>query len=126
MIIRPQQGAGGVIFWAGTIPDEIVGPFRVPKGVKLTSVRSGITSFPEIRWNHGWKNLPLLRLKNKILMHDNPPSHAAKATAIFLGLYTKVLMLWPANSPDLNPFESDCCWAHTVATCNYNVRVPCY
>lgn len=35
--LRRQQGGGGVMFWAGIMGRELVGPFRVPKGVKMTS-----------------------------------------------------------------------------------------
>ena len=33
--IRQQQGGGGVMIWAGIIYNQIVGPFRVPDGVKM-------------------------------------------------------------------------------------------
>ena len=33
--IRRQQGGGGVMIWAGIINNQIVGPFRVPDGVKM-------------------------------------------------------------------------------------------
>ena len=39
-------------------------------------------------------------------MHDNAPSHAAKATTQYLesiGFKNKTMMIWPPNSPDLNP-----------------------
>ena len=39
-------------------------------------------------------------------MHDNAPSHAAKATTQYLesiGFKNKTMMSWPPNSPDLNP-----------------------
>jgi transposase len=42
-------------------------------------------------------------------MHDNAPSHAAKATTKFLekiGFKDETLMVWPPNSPDLNPIEN--------------------
>ena len=42
-------------------------------------------------------------------MHDNAPSHAAKATTQFLhslGFVNETLMVWPPNSPDLNPIEN--------------------
>ena len=35
--LRRQQGGGGVMLWAGIIGNELVGPFRVPDGVKLTA-----------------------------------------------------------------------------------------
>ena len=33
--IRQQQGGGGVMIWVGIINNQIVGPFRVPDGVKM-------------------------------------------------------------------------------------------
>ena len=42
-------------------------------------------------------------------MHDNAPSHAAKATKSVLkslGFVNESLMIWPPNSPDLNPIEN--------------------
>ena len=35
--IRHQQGGGGVMFWATIIGNELVGPFRVADGVKMTA-----------------------------------------------------------------------------------------
>ena len=35
--LRRQQGGGGVMIWAGIIGDQLIGPFRVPDGVKLNS-----------------------------------------------------------------------------------------
>ncbi|KAF4668658.1 hypothetical protein FOL47_002918 [Perkinsus chesapeaki] len=32
---RRQQGGGGVMFWAGIVSGELIGPFRVAKGVKM-------------------------------------------------------------------------------------------
>ena len=36
--LRRQQGGGGVMFRAGIVGNELVGPFRVPDGVKLAAV----------------------------------------------------------------------------------------
>ena len=33
--LRHQQGGGGIMFWAGIMKNEIVGPFRVKDGVKI-------------------------------------------------------------------------------------------
>ena len=33
-----QQGGGGIMFWAGIIGNELSGPWKVPVGVKITSV----------------------------------------------------------------------------------------
>ncbi len=37
--LRRHQGGGGVMFWAGIMGRELVGPFRVPGGVKMTSAK---------------------------------------------------------------------------------------
>ena len=42
-------------------------------------------------------------------MHDNAPCHAAKATIKCLeglGFKDETLMVWPPNSPDINPIEN--------------------
>ena len=42
-------------------------------------------------------------------MHDNAPSHASNHTKQWLseqGLRNEKLMVWPPNSPDLNPIEN--------------------
>ena len=105
--IRRQQGGGEVMLWAGIVGDELVGPFRVKEGVKLTSQTycQFLKSFLE-----PWlEDVPLSRLRNLIYMHDNAPSHAAKATTQYLesiGFKNKTMMIWPPNSPDLNPIEN--------------------
>ena len=34
---KDQQGGSGVMFWAGIIGNELVGPFRISDGVKMTA-----------------------------------------------------------------------------------------
>ena len=34
---RRQQGGGGVIFWAALISEVVLGPFRVPDGLKMNT-----------------------------------------------------------------------------------------
>ena len=36
--IRRQQSGGGVMFWAAILDKDLIGPFRVPDGVKINSV----------------------------------------------------------------------------------------
>jgi hypothetical protein len=105
--MRRQQGGGGVMIWGGIIGNELVGPFRVPEGVKLTSVT--YCDFLKNALEPWMDDLPLSQLKKIIFMHDNTPSHAAKATTTFLkslGFMNDTLMVWPPNSPDLNPIEN--------------------
>ena len=105
--IRRQQGGGGIMLWVGIVGGELVGPFRVQEGVKLTSHTycQFLKSFLE-----PWlEDVPLSRLRNLIYMHDNAPSHAAKATTQYLksiGFKNKTMMIWRPNSPDLNPIEN--------------------
>ncbi len=35
--VKRQERGGGILFWAGIIRHELVGPFRVPDGVKMNS-----------------------------------------------------------------------------------------
>lgn len=105
--LRRQQGGGGVMFWAGIMGRELVGPFRVPDGVKMTSAK-----YVEFLTDHF---LPWYKKKNRafrskiIFMHDNAPSHAAKNTSgslAAMGIKGEKLMVWPPSSPDLNPIEN--------------------
>ena len=69
------------MIWGGIIGNAIIGPFRVPKGLKLSSA----TYCPFLKKSlEPWlDNLPLATLKKIIFMHDNALSHAAKATTQF-------------------------------------------
>ena len=105
--MRRQQGGEEVMVWGGFTGNALIGPFRVPEGLKLSSD----TFFPFLRnFLEAWLNsLPLAILKKIIFIHDNAPSHAAKATSQFLqslGFVNKALMAWPPISPDLNPIEN--------------------
>ena len=104
---RRQQGGGGIMFWAGIIGDKLCGPFRVPEGVKLTS--NAYTAFLDEHLLPWLDDQPLSLRFKVIFMHDNAPSHAARATTSFLecqGFAGETLMTWPPCSPDLNPIEN--------------------
>jgi len=102
---KRQQGGGGVMFWAAIIKDEIIGPFRLQKGVKINS----ITYCEFLKTNF----LPWLRNRNDknelIFMHDNAPAHSSRYTKGFICENEQInlnVMEWPPNSPDLNPIEN--------------------
>ena len=100
--MRRQQGGGGVMIWACIIGDELVGPFRVPDGLKLTAAT--YCEFLKTALKPWSDDLPLSRLKTIVFMHEYAPSHAAKATTAVLkslGFVNESLMIWPSNSPDL-------------------------
>ena len=69
--IRRQQGGGGVMFWAGNIGEELVGPFRVPEGVKLPS--NAYTAFLDDHLSPWLEDLPLSRRFQTVFMHDHAP-----------------------------------------------------
>lgn len=87
------------MMWAGIIGDELVGPVRVPQGVKLTSAT--YCQFLKNVLDPWLEEIPLSQLKKIVYMHDNAPSHAAKATTLFLeslGFKNETLMVGPPNS----------------------------
>ena len=104
---RRQQGWGGVMIWVGIFGGELIGPVRIPQGVKLTSATyCGFLKNVLEAW---LEEVPLSRLKKVVFMHDNAPCHAAKATTKCpqgLGFKNETLMVCPPNSPDLNPIEN--------------------
>ena len=105
---RRQQGGGGVMFWAALIGNEVVGPFRVPDGLKMNAVT--YTKFLKENFVPWYRRQRPAAFKKKIIfMQDNAPSHAARYTIEFLaklGFKGDKLMTWPPSSPDLNPIEN--------------------
>lgn len=105
--ISRQQGGGGVMFWAGIMGSSLLGPFRVDDGVKLNS--EGYCAFLNEHFLT-WFKSQRPQFRNKLVfMHDNAPSHASNHTKQWLseqGLRNEKLMVWPPNSPDLNPIEN--------------------
>lgn len=105
--VRRQQGGGGVMFWAGIVGERLVGPFKVPEGVKITS--DSYIAFLTKHFMPWYKSQSLAFKRKAILMHDGAPSHSAKKTTAFLtknGFKEERIMDWPSCSPDLNPIEN--------------------
>ena len=95
------------MFWAGIVGETLVGPFKVPEGVKITS--DAYIKFLTKNFIPWYKKQPLQFKRKAILMHDGAPSHSAKKTVAFLeknGFKDSRLMKWPSVSPDLNPIEN--------------------
>ena len=99
--IRRQQGGGGVMFWAGIKGNEIIGPFRVPQGVKVDSKGycQLLTDF-FIPW---LEDQTLMERKSLVFQQDNAPAHKSRYTQSWLmdhGFKEGRLMVFPPNSPD--------------------------
>ena len=102
-----HQGGGGVMLWAGIVNNEIVGPIMVREGVKINSANyCALLDECLVPW---LEDQTLDCLKKLVFMQDNAPSHSARATKEYLaslGFKNQNLMVWPPNSPDLNPIEN--------------------
>jgi hypothetical protein len=105
--LRRQQGGGGVMFWAALHDNILIGPFRVPDGVKMKS--PAYIDFLQKNFIPYYNRLPEIVKRKVIFMQDNAPSHASYLTKAFLaqhGFVGRKYMNWPAQSPDINPIEN--------------------
>ena len=94
------------MIWAGIIGDRLVGLIKVPEGVKVTSAAyCNLLNESLVPW---LDVLPLSLLRDFVFLHDNAPSHSARATQAFLatlGIQDEKLMIWPPSSSDSNKTE---------------------
>ena len=72
-----REGGGSVMIWVEIINNQIVGPFRVPDGVKMCA--ESYVDFSKKNFLPWYKMQPLA-YKKMIFMHDNVCSHAARYT----------------------------------------------
>lgn len=82
MRLRRQQGGGGTMVWAGIIGGRLVGPWKVPGGVKMTA--DAYISFLKDHLQPWLKRQRVTFRRSIIFMQDNVPSHAAKKTTEYL------------------------------------------
>ena len=95
------------MFWAAILGSKLIGPFKVPDGVKMTAFT--YTEFLEQNFIPEIHRLEPGLQDNFVFMHDNAPSHESLMARVFLRIHNlagKRLMNWPVNSPDLNPIEN--------------------
>ena len=95
------------MFCAAVLGSKLIGPFRVPHGVKMTAFT--YTEFLERNLIPEAHLLEPGLQDNFEFMHDNAPSHASLMVRVFLridNLAGNRLMNWPANSPYLSPTEN--------------------
>ena len=101
--IRRQQGGGEVMFWAGIKGDTIIGPLKVEAGVKIDS-----ESYCELlnKYLRPWlEEQPLSLGRTMIFQEDNVP-HIGRRIPLTGSRNNEKIMVWPPNSPDLNPMEN--------------------
>ena len=95
------------MFWAAILWSKLIGPFKVPDGVKMTAF-----TYTEFLEQNLIPEILLLEpglQNNFVFMLDNAPSHTSLMARVFLRIHNlagKRPMNWPANSPDLNPIEN--------------------
>ena len=70
------------MFSAGIIGNDLVGSWKVPEGVKMTSV--AYVAFLKEHLEQWFKAKPLSLKRTMIYLHVNSPSHAAKTTGNYL------------------------------------------
>ena len=80
--------------------DRLVGPIKVPEGVKVTSAACcNLLNESLVPW---LDDISLSLLRDFVCMHDNAFSHSARATQAFLatlGIQDEKLMIWPPHLP---------------------------
>lgn len=84
------------MFWAGIMGRKLVSPFRIPEGVKITSVKNvEFLTTSMVQKNYAFRN-------KIIFMHDNAPSRASRNTSASLaaiGIKGEKLVVWPPILP---------------------------
>ena len=95
------------MIWAGIIDNKIIGPFRLPNGIKIIS--HNYCNFLKEKVFPALQNLGDDVTNNIIFQQDNTPSHASRYSKSFLennGFKDERYMDLPPNSPDLNCIEN--------------------
>ena len=103
--LRRQQGGGGVMFWAGILGNKMVGPFRVPEGVKMNATYADFLKRSFVPWYR--KQIVASRRKIIFMqiMHHHMQASFTLAYRQNIGFKDEKLMIWPALSPYLSPIE---------------------
>ena len=82
VIMRRQQGGGGVMFWAAIVDNRLVGPFKVESNVKMNSEK--YSAFLDEYFFKWYKKQTRAFKLNCMFMHENALAHASHYTAQYL------------------------------------------
>ena len=94
------KGFGGSLMFWGCITFQKLGPLiEVKSTLNSENYISNILD-PFLTF---WRKF---RRKKKVFMQDNAPCHTSKRVETWFGLKKVRKLIWPPQSPDLNPIES--------------------
>uniref|UniRef100_A0A9J8B3Q1 Transposase n=1 Tax=Cyprinus carpio carpio TaxID=630221 RepID=A0A9J8B3Q1_CYPCA len=101
LIPTVKHGGGSVLVW-GCFAAAGPGQLTVIESTMNSTVYQGVLeehnflpSARTLKMGHGW-----------VFQHDNDPKHTANATKEWLKMKHIKVMVWPSQSPDLNPIEN--------------------
>ena len=95
---KTVQGFGGSLMFWGCITYQKLGPLIEVQNTLNSNIYISTILEPFLRF---WKIL-----RRKVFMQDNAPCHTSKVVEAWFGLKKVKKLLWPPQSPDLNPIEN--------------------
>uniref|UniRef100_A0AAZ3QF02 Transposase n=1 Tax=Oncorhynchus tshawytscha TaxID=74940 RepID=A0AAZ3QF02_ONCTS len=105
-----KHGGGNIILW-GCFSAKGTGRLHRIEG------RMDRAMYREILANNLLPSVRALKMgRGWVFQHDNDPKHTARATKEWLRMKHLKVLVWPSQSPDLNPVESLCIYEDKYQT----------